>query len=518
MKKIVCLLLVLIYLPVVSIVGQDSQKAKKYYDKAYELFQADNYLPALKYLDMALALNENYLVALEKRVEINQMLHRYDDAITDLTKIIALKKNDNEKLLERGKMYFAQYMDRYNSYVLKNAINDFETVISNEPEKYEAYILLSYAYLKDDRPLQAKEGFDTAINVFLKSYGSNLAAKYLEEGERNLKYGDFKQSVKNLTESIRFDSANSQAYFLLALSKRSMKDYQGSIEYFTMAINHKWNYYEAYYERGKTKYQDKHYQGAIMDFSKAIAKNPKFYYDAYIQRGLSYQRLNKTEEALHDFTLAIDTSPKEPRAYYCKADLYNENNNDTAAIKFVNLYLENCHSDQETAKGMLLRSQITFAAGRYDESIKEAQTIDENDLDRNSRIERVHLMAASYYRLKKYAEAKKYFLFLVNSGNSGYSNDLAWLYIEDGDYSSAVNLFADVIKADTSSFTPYFGLSLGYYMGDELELAKKYFSQACAREPSLLNGLKGLEVLQKKGFYFTEKTKSILVTLTDKPK
>lgn len=93
---------------------------------------------------------------------------------------------------------------------------------------------------------------------------------YTEEGSKQLlRYSDFKKAEETLTQAIKYDKNN----------------------------------FEAYYYRGCAKVNAMKYSEAIEDFEKAIELKPD-YADAYFNLGRTYYLIHKEDKACENFKLA----------------------------------------------------------------------------------------------------------------------------------------------------------------------------------------------------------------------
>ena len=112
----------------------------------------------------------------------------------------------------------------------------------------------------------------TTICVFFLVGCENPAKSrlYTEEGSKQLlRYSDYKKAEETLTEAIKYDKSN----------------------------------FEAYYYRGCTRINAKQYSDAIADLEKAVELKPD-YADAYFNLGKTYYLMNNEDKACEYYKLA----------------------------------------------------------------------------------------------------------------------------------------------------------------------------------------------------------------------
>ena len=113
--------------------------------------------------------------------------------------------------------------------------------------------------------------FTTICVLFLVSCENPAKSRlYTEEGSKQLlRYSDYKKAEETLTEAIKYDKSN----------------------------------FEAYYYRGCAKVNAMKYNEAIADFEKAVELKPD-YADAYFNMGKTYFLMNDEDKACEYYKLA----------------------------------------------------------------------------------------------------------------------------------------------------------------------------------------------------------------------
>ena len=101
-----------------------------------------------------------------------------------------------------------------------------------------------------------------------------LASEYMSLATAAYLKSDYKETLAPLTESLKYDDKNAQAYYIMADTKNKLKDYDGALEAVTKGLQ---------YENPTAKEQ--------------VAR-------FYLQQGVSYAAKNDKEKAVASFKLA----------------------------------------------------------------------------------------------------------------------------------------------------------------------------------------------------------------------
>jgi tetratricopeptide (TPR) repeat protein len=104
---------------------------------------------------------------------------------------------------------------------------------------------------------------------------------------------------------------------------------QQAIQKFTKAIQLNSKYQHAYFLRGFEYYQAQEFEKSLTDLNQAILINPKFSQAYYNRAVLKYEKNNDIQGALADFNQAILINPRNFEAYINRGLLKYEKINDT---------------------------------------------------------------------------------------------------------------------------------------------------------------------------------------------
>ena len=187
---------------------------------------------------------------------------------------------------------------------MKNLIYALALLISFSSFGQTAEEYFKSAFQKDDLG-----DYIGAIADFSKSI------ELLPEQDRNKPAAYNNRGFAKLNKAIELDP-NSAIYYNddflddgsfeeWAISKETLRYYNGAISDFDKAIELKLDYTYAYKNRGYTKSFLKDYKGAIADYTKAIGLDPN-YVEAYSNRGISKESLGDLNGACADWKKAAE--------------------------------------------------------------------------------------------------------------------------------------------------------------------------------------------------------------------
>lgn len=95
-------------------------------------------------------------------------------------------------------------------------------------------------------------------------------------------------------------------------------DYMVAIQYFNRVIEAKPYLAQPYFMRAIAKFNLEDFEGAVKDATEAIERNP-FITDAYEVRGVAYQNMGDTDNAIKDYDRALTQLPDNRSILYNKA-------------------------------------------------------------------------------------------------------------------------------------------------------------------------------------------------------
>lgn len=287
-----------------------------------------------------------------------------------LDKILGYMINDNyfvaiDKLDKLKKSKSANAFTELLYGTCYEAINNFEKAL----EHYNNSIQLdesNYHTLYKRATLQQTQGKLTeAIKDFTKLYKLNpIDPKPLKlRGNARLELGELKLALADLQSYLRLDTSDLNTFYNIGVCYFHLKEYQNAINAYEAFLKKKENDIGAYYEIVQCKYNlgdhlgalntcdsilsisDCHVQAlnfkgviyldlnendnAFKQFNKAIECSPNFI-DGFINRSIIYMKQGKYQNALFDVNKVLKLMPDSNVAYYLRAKIKKEINDDSA--------------------------------------------------------------------------------------------------------------------------------------------------------------------------------------------
>lgn len=137
------------------------------------------------------------------------------------------------------------------------------------------------------------------------------------------KFIDSQKAIEFMTNSIRLNPDDADAYNIRGAVYNDLGQYQYAIEDFNQAIHLKPGYHSAYGRRGTAYARLGQYQRAIEDYNESIRLQPD-YADAYNNRGIAYVDLDQYQRAIEDYNEAIRLKPDFTKAYNNRGNAYHK--------------------------------------------------------------------------------------------------------------------------------------------------------------------------------------------------
>ncbi|MCZ9892541.1 tetratricopeptide repeat protein [Brachyspira hyodysenteriae] len=231
------------------------------------------------------------------------MTEELKDKIEQLAYDSIEKYNDDEYL------YFNRGLEKIESKLYEEAIEDFNKIIELNPKDRDAYFFRGLTKTGLKLYEEAIEDFNEAIKLNLKNWES-----YFARGVSKSSLKLYEEAIVDFNKTIKLNPKNEKAYFNRGIAKIESKKYGKDIEDFNKAIELNPDNEEAYFNRGIAKVKLARYEEAIVDFNKSIELNPKNE-KAYFNRGIEKIKLARYEEAIVDFNKAIKLNKNYEKAY-----------------------------------------------------------------------------------------------------------------------------------------------------------------------------------------------------------
>ena len=148
---------------------------------------------------------------------------------------------------------------------------------------------------------------------------------FVEKGYELARDHKYDEAIHVLTEAIKFDPDNENAYIFRSSIYLTLDNLKEAIDDANRALKINKRNEFAYVNRAHALIALKQYDQAVQDCDNALRVNPEFY-PAYVNRGTAFYYKDKLMEAIRDLTIAVDRLPEGQRAhpYYVRSKCYDK--------------------------------------------------------------------------------------------------------------------------------------------------------------------------------------------------
>ena len=179
-------------------------------------YKKKDYKDCLKFLDVFIEKEQNLAEAYSNRGIAYAKLNKYERAIEDFSKAIALNPDDAEAYYNRGIAYA-----KLNKH--ERAIEDYGKAIALNPNYAEAYNNRGVAYAKLNKYERAIEDYDETIKL-----NPNYAAAYNNRGAAYAESNQHERAIKDYDRAIELNSNYAEAYANRGIAYSEIQRYEES--------------------------------------------------------------------------------------------------------------------------------------------------------------------------------------------------------------------------------------------------------------------------------------------------
>lgn len=247
-------------------------------------------------------------------------------------------------------------------------------------------------------------------------------------------------------------------------------------------------------------------------YKKAIETLPNeasFYYNF----ANYYKNIDKYDNSIELYKKAVELNPELSSAYRNMGIVYSLKKDIDEAIKCVHKALE--INPEDDANNALLAS-LYFDKLDYNNTIvfaTKALRLNKKSISTN---EVLNFRAVSRQILGDYKNALYDYLEIYSSYNpaqkkeaSSILSNIGYCYLEDDQLQNSLKYFTDAVNS-AAEIDQLIGLFTVQYLLKDKVAFQEVLNKAIAVEPKLKLGFKGIEILEKEGYFYTEKHKKAL--------
>lgn len=227
-----------------SAIKKSPRSADLYKSRGLVLLKLKKYDDALKDYAKSISLNpdDNWIAYKDRGIILSQLLNRDSEAITEYNKGLSLKSlpinYKNALLLGRSlaNIKLGYYSD---------AVNDCKSMISIDPNQWEAYNNIGFVYVQQQKYTDAITNYDRAILI---NPNLNWEAFY-SRGFAKFKLNLYKDAVEDISIAIRRNPNSIDSYRVRGISYNHLMKYDLAIKDLTQVLEANNTDPEALYER-----------------------------------------------------------------------------------------------------------------------------------------------------------------------------------------------------------------------------------------------------------------------------
>lgn len=157
------------------------------------------------------------------------------------------------------------------------------------------------------------------------------ADAFRERAALALRRGDARRAADDFTEALRLEPGVAAAHLGRGQARLRLGRLDQAIDDFTEATRlAPWDW-QPWYRRGLARAARKEHEQAVADFTEVIRLAPE-QPDGYLQRALVCTQLGQLDRAIADYTEQIRLNPQSPAAYNFRGRLYARQGNHAAAV------------------------------------------------------------------------------------------------------------------------------------------------------------------------------------------
>jgi tetratricopeptide (TPR) repeat protein len=286
-----------------------------------EASRAGEFGQAIEYLSRAIASGDlgatDMSYALRLRGDAYLMAGRYDESISDFTRLIALKPSFSDGYLLRGAAYAAKYDNL-------SALADYDGAARAEPDSAPAHgrRCEGLAYL--DRMDEALEACNRAISIRV-----NDADYYFLRASVYITMDDPEKAEDDIATAMRLEPADHAAYIRRGTLRQELESWDEALSDFDRAIELAPDAMAGYFARANFYDAAKQYPKAVEGYTTVLEMEPD-HSVSYNNRCYVLAKMERIDEAISDCDKAIEMQAENPayldsRAYaYLRAGDYEK--------------------------------------------------------------------------------------------------------------------------------------------------------------------------------------------------
>jgi tetratricopeptide (TPR) repeat protein len=244
-----------------SPIASDLNQPQAFFRAGIIALEQANYTEAIAQFTQTLQANPRFAAALSNRCLAYLQQGDYGSAIQDCTQALSLDTNNPEAYLNRGLAH-----DRVGQF--EQAIADYNQLLQHRPDDFRAYYNRGLAQFELGAYRKAVADYEQSLHQ--PGLTQNVLAEiYSDRGLAKLVLTDQDGAIADFSEAIRFNHANTRAYYNRACAYHRQGNLLLAIDDLTQVLAQVPDHAEAHRSRGLIRYQLGEKRQAIADLQQA---------------------------------------------------------------------------------------------------------------------------------------------------------------------------------------------------------------------------------------------------------
>ena len=312
--SIAALLLVI----VLTSCGRNKNLTNDYFTKAYNQARDGDHAAAEKTYTEYLKRERN-ADAYYNRGYSRHMLGRYEDAISDYSEAIKLKKGNYPDAYANRAMSYEMIADK------QRAKDDYAKAIELAPADGEMLVYMAMFLHRENDYAEAMKYYERASKML-----PNNDQMWYYMGSIKFSEGDYNEALAHFIKAAELAPKNSNSVYWKAESLLELKRFDEALAAFNSAISMDPKNAKAYESRAYIYFERGDYEKSMEDAEKSI-KLGHTTSEVCVYIGNSARMLGDRKKAEEYLTRAIQLDPKSYYAYWGRGELYYQHREDRKA-------------------------------------------------------------------------------------------------------------------------------------------------------------------------------------------
>ena len=412
----------------------------------------------------------NYIALMNKSMALKQ-LKKYEESLECLNKII--KINDNNEIIYINKGNIMSYLGKN-----EEAIKAFKLAIKKNPNNPQSFYNMGICYLNINNINESYNCFDSALKINPEMIEALIGKSIIESKNKN-----YKNSIEIYDKIIKLNPSNHIIFFEKSNCLQKLEKYEEAIKCLDQALKINPNNIEYLFRKGRCLDILGQKDDAIKTFddiflinNKLNNKNNNLNYiieECHLLKGQILIDLKKNDKANNEFDEVLKINPLNSKAYFCKGNLYEKEND----INNAKIYFSKCiFIEQTNSLAYYNLGIIVLKEKNYEESIKlfnKAYEIDPKNTKSLLKIGEI------LYLEEKYDLSNQYFdkILTIEPNNELALIHKADILLKKNKIQNALELYEKVLEINEFNEKALIGIGVCKYKMNLINDAILYFDK-----------------------------------------